>query len=347
MSDISATADPDRREGLRRLAEALSFRRISAIYVFVGLFVVFSLWVPETFLTAATWRTMLDNEALTALVAIALVIPLAAGCPNLAIGTEVGLGGILVAWFLAKQGIPTVPAIALTLAAGALIGTINGLLITRAKINSFIATLGVSSVLAAMTAWVSQSQQILNLGSTFQEIGTGELFGITYPVYILAAVAIVAFYVLEHTSVGRTVYATGGNIDAARLAGVGTQRAIIGCFIACGVIAALAGFLQTSRVATGDPTAGPSYLLPAFAAVFLGSTQFHGGRYNVAGTVVGVYVLATGVKGLQLAGAPVWLPELFNGLALLIAVGMTKYTRRAARSSAISRAMGRTRRRAA
>jgi len=328
-----------------RFADALSFRRISAIYVFIVLFILFSLWVPDTFLTLATWRTMLDNESVTALLAIALVIPLAAGCPNLAIGSELGLGAILVAWFLAKRGIPIVPSIALVLIAGALIGVVNGLLVARAKIDSFIATLGVSSVLAAMISWIAQSQQILNLGSSFQSIGTGELFGITYPVYIVLVVAIIAFYVLERTPVGRRVYATGGNLEAARLAGVRTQAVIIGTFIACGAIAVMAGVLESSKLAVGDPTIGPTYLLPAFAAVFLGSTQFHGGRYNVAGTVVSVYVLATGVKGLQLAGAPVWLPELFNGLALLIAVGMTRYSRTASRAGAIARTIGRGRRR--
>jgi ribose transport system permease protein len=110
--------------------------------------------------------------------------------------------------------------------------------------------------------------------------------------------------------------------------------------VTCGVVAALAGVLASSQLATGDPTISPSYLLPAFAAAFLGSTQFSGGCFNVAGTLVAVVVLAVGVKGLQLAGAPIWLPDLFNGAALLAAVGFAQYqSSPTARTAAIRRAL--------
>jgi ribose transport system permease protein len=275
---------------------------------------------------------------------VALVIPVAAGAFDLAIGTEVGLGGILVAWFLSSRGLPIVPSIVLTILAGALIGLGSGLLITKARITTFIATLGVSSVLAAMITWVSGGQQILNLGRGFQSIATGTIGWFTYPVYIMLVVALVAWYVLERTPVGRYVYATGGNPDAAKLAGVNTSRVIIGALVACGAISAAAGVMLSSSLGTGDPTTGPAYLLPAFSAVFLGSTQFRGGRFNVWGTVVAVFVLATGVKGLQLAGAPVWIPELFNGAALLLAVGLANFERSGARFSAVRRMIPRLRR---
>jgi ribose transport system permease protein len=327
----------DGRISARSLARALSFQNISALYVFVVIFVVFSLWVPETFPTWDTWKALLDSQAVTALLAIGLVVALSAGAFELAIGAELGFGAILVAWFLSKQGVPIVPAIALTVLAGAVIGLINGLLVVRARIDSFIATLGISSILLAMIAWVSSSQQILGLSQGFQDIGTTEILGITLPVYIMLAVALAVWYVLERTPVGRRVYATGGNIEAARLAGVRTGLVIVAALVTCAAIAALAGILVSSRLGTGDPTIGPAYLLPAFSAAFLGSTQFRGGRFNVWGTVVAVYVLAAGVKGLQLAGAPIWIPDLFNGAALLIAVGMAKYQRAAYRAGAVRR----------
>jgi ribose transport system permease protein len=327
----------DGRISARSLARALSFQNISALYVFVVIFVVFSLWVPETFPTWDTWKALLDSQAVTALLAIGLVVALSAGAFELAIGAELGFGAILVAWFLSKQGVPIVPAIALTVLAGAVVGLINGLLVVRARIDSFIATLGISSILLAMIAWVSSSQQILGLSQGFQDIGTTEILGITLPVYIMLAVALAVWYVLERTPVGRRVYATGGNIEAARLAGVRTGLVIVAALVTCAAIAALAGILVSSRLGTGDPTIGPAYLLPAFSAAFLGSTQFRGGRFNVWGTVVAVYVLAAGVKGLQLAGAPIWIPDLFNGAALLIAVGMAKYQRAAYRAGAVRR----------
>jgi ribose transport system permease protein len=328
-------------ERIRRLRSALSFTNISAIYIFVLLFILFSLWVPDTFLTTGTWKSLLANSALTALVAIAVTIPLAAGTFNLAVGTEVGMAAILAAWLLEHQGLGVVPTLVLTLAAGCAIGAVSGALIVRARIDSFIATLGMSSILLALIAWISGGQQILNLPSAFQALATNELLGLAYPVWIMLAVGLVVWYVLQRTPAGRRVYATGGNVNAARLAGVRTSRVIVLSLVSCGAIAALAGLLTSAQLAVGDPTAGPGYLLPAYAAAFLGSTQFHGGRYNVWGAVIAVYVLAVGVKGLQLAGAPVWIPDLFNGAALLIAVGMSKYQRTARRSAAVARILRR------
>jgi ribose transport system permease protein len=316
---------------------ALSFRNISAIYLFVAVFIVFSLWIPEQFLNGDVWRTLLDANAVSALVAVAVVIPLAAGAFNLAIGAEVGLGAILVAWLLSKHGVPMVPAIVLTLLAGCGIGLVNGLLIVRARIDSFIATMAMTSILSALIAWISNSQQILGLATSFQDIARTEVFGITLPVYIMAMTAIVVWYVLERTPVGRRVYATGGNLEAARLAGVRTSAVIVTSLVACGVLTAMCGVLTSSRIGNGDPTIGPEFLLPAFAAAFLGSTQFRRGRFNVWGAVVAVYVLATGIKGLQLAGAPVWIPDAFNGVALLLAVGLANYERMGAQVKAIKR----------
>jgi ribose transport system permease protein len=323
--------------GRQRLLRLLSFRNISAIYIFIALFALFSFWVPDTFLQESTWKALIDSQALTAMVAVALVIPVAAGAFDLAIGTEVGLGGILAAWLLSSKGLPIPAVIVLTIIAGCLIGLGSGLLITKARITTFIATLGVSSILAAVITWVSGGEQILNLGRSFQDLATTTIGPFTYPVYIMLIVAAVAWYLLERTAVGRYVYATGGNPDSARLAGVNINAVTILALVACGGISAAAGVLLSSSLGTGDPTTGPAYLLPAFSAVFLGSTQFRGGRFNVWGTVVAVFVLATGVKGLQLAGAPVWIPELFNGAALLLAVGLANFERSGARFSAIRR----------
>lgn len=331
--------DTDRadRSPMASLLSVLSPRRASAIYVFIVLFALFALWVPDTFLTGTTWKTLLDNGAITAIVAIGLVLPFSAGAFDLAIGGEVGFGSIIVAWLLINAHVPMVPAIILTLLCGAAIGLVSALLVIKARIDSFIATLGVSSLLAAGITWVSGGQQILGLSNSFQKLGTTEIFGVTLPFYLMLAVAVIVWYVLERAPVGRRVYATGGNLEAARLAGVSTSAVIAWTLIACGVVAAGAGLLVSSQLATGDPTVGPPYLLPAFSAVFLGSTQFRQGRFNVWGTVVAVYVLATGVKGLQLAGAPVWIPDLFNGLALLIAVGIAKHERARGRQSALAR----------
>jgi ribose transport system permease protein len=343
MTDLASTHPASAATAARteRLRAALSFRNVSALYIFAVLFVLFALWVPDTFLTSGVWRSLLANSALTALVAIAVTIPLSAGVFNLAVGTEVGMAAILSAWLLERQGLGVPTAVLLTVAAGCAIGAVSGALIVRARIDSFIATLGMSSVLLALIAWVSGSQQILNLPASFQALATNELLGLALPVWIMLAVGLVVWYVMQRTPTGRRLYATGGNVNAARLAGVHTSRVIVLALVSCGAIAALAGLLTSAQLAVGDPTVGPGYLLPAYAAAFLGSTQFHGGRYNVWGSVLAVLVLAVGVKGLQLAGAPVWIPDLFNGVALLVAVGMSKYQRTARRSAAVARLLRR------
>ncbi len=319
----SETSPPTRWAGLRHRT---AFRNASAVYLLAFMVVVFAVWVPDTFLTVGTWRSLVSDQAVTCLVAVGLVVPTAAGVIDLAIGAEVGLGAILVARLLVGE-VPLPVAVVASLLAGAGVGLFSWLMITKVRVPSFIATLGVSSLLAAGIAWISSSQQIVNLPSGFAKLGTGELFGVTYPVYVMLVVALVLWYVLEHTPLGRRVYATGGNPHAALLAGVRTSRIVLFALLTSGVVAGLSGVLLTAQLSAGDPTVGPGYLLPVIAAVFLGSTQFRGGRFNIWGTVVAAYTLAVGVKGLQLAGLPVWIPDLFNGAALLLAVGLAAWRR--------------------
>jgi ribose transport system permease protein len=330
---------------LVRIRRSLSFRNCAALYLLALMFLVFSLWIPGTFLLWGTWRSLLSEQAITCLVAVGLIVPIAAGAVDLAVGTEVGLGTVLVAWLMADRGLGIPLAIALSLLAGAGVGVISWVMITRFRIPAFIATLGVSSVLTAVILWVSNSQPILNLPPSFSDIGDNQLLGLSYPFWIMLVIATILWYVLERTPAGRRVYATGGdfggmggNSDAAKLAGVRTSRVILFSLITCGVISTLAGVLASSQLATGDPTIGPGYLLPTISAVFLGSTQFRGGRMNVWGTVVAAYVLATGIKGLQLAGGPIWVPDMFDGVALLLAVGLAVWRRTpTARREAIRR----------
>jgi ribose transport system permease protein len=308
----------------RRVATTLSIKNASAIYVFVAMFILFSIWVPDTFLTSTTWRSLLNGNATTALVAIGVGIALCAGVFDLSVGATVGIGSMLVSWLLVNKGYSPMTAVIITLAVGALIGVINGFLVVVIGIDSFIATLGVSSILTAAVLAISDGQQIIGLDLGFREFASKQYLGMTTPVYVLIGVAILCWYLLEHTPLGRRVYATGGNREAARLVGVRTGRVIIIALAASAVTASLTGLLIAGTFGTGDPTTGPDYLLPAFSAAFLGSTQFKNGRFNVLGTVVAVYVLSVGVKGLQLAGASFWVPSLFNGAALIIAVGLTR-----------------------
>jgi ribose transport system permease protein len=326
----------------QRVFTALSVKRISAVYVGLVLIGIFALWVPSTFLTIPVWKSLLASGAITALLTIGLVLPLAAGAFDLAIGSEIGFGAVFCAWLLSAHHLPFGLVLVLTMLVGAGIGVVSGLLITKGRIDSFITTLGMSSILLALIAWVSSGgQEILNVGTSVASIANDEIFGIVDPFWIMLLVGVIVWYGLQRTPAGRRVYATGGNPTAARLAGVRTGLIIVGSLAACGAIAGLSGSLVTAQLDAGDPTIGPGYLLPAFAAAFLGSTQFRGGRYNVWGSIIAVYVLDIGVKGLQLGGAPVWLPDLFNGAALLLAVGLARFQHTSGRSGAIHRTFGR------
>lgn len=309
---------------IRRIGRAVSPGNISAIYVGAGIFVLFSLWIPDLFLTSITLKTLINNNAIAVLAALALVLPLAAGVINLAVGAQLGASSIFVGWLLMNQGHDIGTAIVLALLFGGLSGLFTGLLVVYARIESFIATLGVSSLLAAFITGISDGRQILGMPEGFARLGSETLLGVTYPVWVMLAVAVALWYYLERTPSGRRVYAVGGNLEAARLSGVHVNRVIILSLVIGGLIAGLAGVLLTARLANADPSIGPGYLLPAFTAAFLGSTQF-GGRFNIWGTVIALYVLAAGVKGLQLAGAPIWIPDAFNGASLLLAVALAKF----------------------
>lgn len=327
----------------------LSFQNISAIYLFIVLFIVFSILVPGTFLTPGTWLGIFDAESLTVMAAIAVMIPLVAGVFNLAIGAEIAWAVMFVAVMQSRWDVPFWLAIPITLACGALIGLISGLIITRLKIDSFIATLGMSSILLAAKWIISDNRQITGLDEGFREVARAgwvlayneagnPTFKITLPVIAMLIVALIVWYVLERIPVGRRMYAIGYNPDGARLSGVKVERLQIGTLMAGGVIAALAGVLLASKLNSGDPTVGPSMLLPALTAVFLGSTQFKGGRFNVWGTVLALYVLAVGIKGLQLLGASGWVEDLFYGVALLAAVALSRWELTSKRLGAVRRA---------
>jgi ribose transport system permease protein len=305
----------------------LSFRNASALWVLVAIVLFFSYSIPETFLAARTWKSLLDTQAIVAITAIALVVPLSAGVFNLAIGAQVGVASIMVGWLLVPVGLPILVSVLVTLLAGAAIGFLISVLIVGIRIDSFIATLGASSLLLAFVNFISGGRQILKMPRTFVDFGTDKIFGLTYPFLVMLAIAIVVWYVLERTPLGRRIYATGGNLEAARLSGIRVVAIVVGAMTASGVLTGIAGVLMTARLGNADPTIGPAFMLPAFTAAFLGSTQFHHGRFNVPGTVLSVYVLATGVKGLQLSGVPTWVTDGFDGAALLIAVGLASAAR--------------------
>ena len=316
----------------KRLARGLAFDRVGALYVWLGIIVLFSLWVPETFPNLATAKQILNANAITALAALSITIPLAARVFDLSFAFVMTLTGVVVAHLVAKNGVPLVPAIALALAVGLGIGVINAVVVVVMRIDSFIATLATGSLIAALITMVTNEVPITDakLGGAFATIGQTSVDGVTLGVVYCAVVAVAIWYLLEHTATGRRLYATGFNADAARLAGVRTERLRFVSLVVSGGLAGATGIILASMLGSGSPTAGTPYLLPAFAAAFLGATQLKHGRFNAGGTIIAVLLLGTGVTGLALANAPQWAGDMFVGVVLIAALALTGIQRRTA-----------------
>ena len=307
----------------RKLWKAVSPANVSALYLAVALFVIFSIWVPDLFLRGSTFSTLLSADSITYVVAIAIVIPLATGTFDLTVGYTVGFCATLLAWANVLQGWSMPVSIGFTMLVALLIGAVNAFLIVAAGINSFIATLGTGSVIQALTVAVSDGKQINGFSNTFLDFSSNRFLTIAVPVYVALLLAFAAWYFLQHTPAGRYFYATGGNADAARLSGVRTELCVSSSLLMSAGVAGFGGVLLASQLGSSSPTIGAQYLLPGFAAVFVGSTQFQRGRPNVWGAMLAIVALGVGTKGFDLVGVDYWIKDLFYGVALVVAVGLS------------------------
>jgi ribose transport system permease protein len=308
---------------------SLSIRNIGAIYVWAIIIIVFSVWAPDTFPTWQTAKTILNQNAITGLVALALVVPLSARVFDLSVGSALGLCNVIVAWLLVNKGLSMWLAVGVTLVVAVVIGLINATVVIGGKIDSFIGTLATGALMTAATVLFDDDQAIIGpqLGGRFGDIATTDIGGIALPVFLMLIIAVAVWYLLNYTVTGRRIYATGFNENAARLTGISTHRLRFSSLVVSGTVAGVGGVLLASQISSGSPDVGSPYLLGAFAAAFLGATQF-GGRFNAWGTVIAVLVLGTGSTGLVLVGAPTWAPGMFTGSVLLLSLVLTNLGRR-------------------
>jgi ribose transport system permease protein len=316
-------------ETASRIPHLLKIDTLGGVWVLGIVIIVFSIWVPESFPTIATLRSILNQNAITAIVALSLVVPLSAGLFDLSIGNMMALASVVTASLIVNHGFGTVPTIIAVLAIAVVVGFFNAFFVVGLGIASFIATLGSGAVLQAIVIWVSNDETVTNanLNSNFSKIATTEVFGLQVTVYAVVILAAVLWWLLEHTVTGRRLYATGFNEEATRLAGVRTKRLQLLAMIVSPLVAGAAGILATAQVGAGSPDIGPTYLLDAFAVAFLGATQIRRGRFNSPGTIIGVLLLGTGTAGLSQVGAPPWAISLFTGVVLLAALALTKLER--------------------
>jgi ribose transport system permease protein len=322
-----ATPPPAAEPGGRRVPEWVAWfgiRRISAVYLWAFFMVLFTILAPDTFLTDTTIKLVFSEGVITCVLALAFLVPLAAGQYDLSIGAVMSFALAISVYLQLHSGIPPALGGVIAVAACGLIGAISGFIIVKLRVNSFIATLGVSQVLLAAVLLISDNQQMVgDFPDSWSNLGNKDVGGIPIVVFYLLAIATVIWYVFEHTRVGRYLFATGGNAEAARLSGVRTERAIWGSFVASGIIAGIAGVIFSMRTGQFTSSTGPGYLFPAVAAVFLGASQLSQ-RPNVWGTLIAYFALAFGIQGLVLSAsdAAVWSQPLFQGVSLIIAVAI-------------------------
>jgi len=295
----------------------------------IALILLFSVMLPDTFPTMLNLRAIVSDKAIIAILSLAAMIPMAAGRIDLTVGYGIVLWHILAISLQTLYGIPWPIAVVIVLALGAFVGLLNGLLVEVAKIDAFIATLGTGTVLYALALWHTGGRQIVGqLPDGFYSINGTFVFGLPITGFYVLAITIALWLVLEYTPIGRYLYAIGANPKAAELNGIPNRKFVVGAFISSGMLTALAGIILASKLRIGQASVGLEYLLPALVGAFLGSTTIKPGRVNVWGTIIGVAILAVGISGIQQFGGSFWVEPMFNGVTLLVAIGIAGYAQR-------------------
>ena len=295
------------------------FERYATLLLLVLLIIGFSIASPQ-FLTVRNWQNILVVQAVISCLTFAAILPLIAGEFDLSLGNAIGFLAMFGA-ILGAAGFGAGVVIPLMLIAGLAIGFINGFLTIGFGISSFIATLGTGILLSGMTLGLSGGQVVFSgIPPLITHIGQERVLGLGVTVWLTLILAVILLYVLEHTPVGRKLYATGGSERVAFLAGIRTGRLKTCAFAAAGLLVAIGAIFGLGQSGAANPGFGPDLLLPAYAAAFLGVTTYRPGYYNIPGAVVAIVLLAVGFNGLNLLGAPFWVQPIFNGTVLIAAV---------------------------
>jgi ribose transport system permease protein len=300
--------------------------RWGLLVVFLVVFGAFSAWLPNRFPTSGNVQDILTSQPPGIFIAYAAMVVLVVGEFDLSIGATLGMSQYIVLKLITHYGLSWEAAILAALGIGAAIGAANAIAVVGLGINSFIATIGVATILEGLVQWISSGNEPIFGGAPHGLTTLAQTkHVVVLPVYYALVVSVLLWVVLEFTVFGRQMRATGANRAAATLSGIHTGRARAMAFVAAGVLAAIGGILVTAQVGAADATSGPAYLLPAYAAAFLGATAVRPGFFNVWGTLIAIFLVAIGITGLQLKGAESWVTPVFNGGVLLLAVAVSTF----------------------
>jgi ribose transport system permease protein len=303
--------------------------RTALIFVWLAVIIFFGAMRPDEFLTVSNMAAILGSQAVLVVLVCALIIPLTVGEYDLSIASTLLLAQMLIGVLNTRHGVSMAVLIPMCLLAGALVGLVNGAFVVLFGIDSLIVTLGIGTLVSGIVLLISEGQTFSGIDASLTDAVVGtRLLGVPLEFYYGLILVAGIWYVFEYTSIGRRLLFVGRGRDVARLNGLRVDRIRWGGFVASGTISALAGILYAGTSGAADPTSGTTYLLPAFAAAFLGTTAIMPGRFNPWGSFIAVYFLVSGVTGLALFGLQSWVQDVFYGGALVLAVTLSQLARR-------------------
>ena len=302
------------------LKRALS--KYKTLIAFFVICIIITIITPR-FLTVSNMTNVLTQVSVNAVIAIGMTFVILTGGIDLSVGSILAIAGALAASIIKSNG-NVLLAVIVALLVGAGIGIINGLLVSKGKVQAFIVTLASMTIFRGVTLVYTNGTPISGLSGAFSNIGNMKLGILPVPVLITAAAVLIAYYLLSQTRFGRYLYALGGNEDSARLSGINTDRIKTWVYVVSGITAAISGVIVTSRIGSASPNAGSGFELDAIAAVVIGGTSLSGGEGSVIGTIIGALIIGVLNNGLNLMNVSPFYQSIIKGLVILIAVLLDK-----------------------
>jgi len=284
--------------------------------------IVISVITPR-FLTIPNIKNVFTQVSVNAVIAIGMSFVILTGGIDLSVGSILAISGAVAASLIKSTG-NVYLAIITALAIGSVVGLINGILISKGRIQAFIVTLATMTIFRGVTYVYTNGTPISGLGESFSAIGNKTVLGLPIPVIFTIIVFGIAYYILNQTRYGRYLYALGGNEDSARLSGINTDKIKTLVYVICGAAAALSGIIVTSRIGSASPNAGVGFELDAISAVVLGGTSLSGGEGSVVGTIIGALIIGVLNNGLNLVNVSPFYQAIIKGLVILLAVIVEK-----------------------
>lgn len=298
-----------------------SFGLLAVWGVMIGYFAAME---PDTFLTFGTFRTIMTSQQPLVFLALALVIAFTVGEFDISVSATLGLSATITAVLNVNHEVDIRIAVVVALLAAILVGCINGTLIVVLGVNPIVTTLGMSTLLVGIGMWMTNVRAVAGVDRSIAKFANTDLFDLPLTFWYGIVLAIFIAYVLWATPLGRHMAFVGENREVARLAGIRVQRIRFGAYVSGAFISGVGGVLVVASVGGFDPQSSTQYLLPSFAAAFLGTTVIVPGRFNPIGSLIAIYFLVTGIVGLQYLGFTGWVSQVFFGGALIVAVTLAR-----------------------